>query len=664
MAHEAKLTVPAGVAKTATDAALLRQNMVDERHQLQVIFKDLTYTVQIPNKEGKRKFPVLGPVVRVPKKLLNGVSGIFQPGRLTAVMGASGAGKTSLLQVLAGEARQGSLSGSILVNGENVKGNMKKVSGFVFQDDVILATMTVKEAITMSALLRLPHEMSREAKMEAVENTIKLLNLEKCANTIIGNSTIKGVSGGERKRCAMAMEIITNPSVLYLDEPTSGLDTFTAYSVVSTLKNLALTGRTVIATIHQPSSEIYHLFDDLLLMAAGEIIYAGPAKSALDYFAKYGYHCPDFTNPADYLFMSVLNNEEGAAAAKHATPEGATPNSNNADRIRDLLDKWKSSPESQAYERQLASPRGGGIDATTFKAYAPFVAQFTYLFGRVGKNAIRNPMVIKAKAGQSVVIAIIIGLLFQGTGTDFTASGAQNRNGMLFFCTINNVMSATISNLSIFGSEVNVFAREYGAGYYGLPSYFFSKIIVELPFQIIFPWLFSIVVYWFVGLQNTAGKYFLFLVFIVFSSCCGFSLGIALASVFDSLEQALGAAPMILMPLMLFSGLFVNNGSIPVYFDWIKYISPFKYAYEGLMKNEYGGLSIACQTGSTVLVDGQICLNNLGFNDSFSIAVCVAVLAGMMGCLIVLAYICLYRLVVSKGKAVEPTAPGDFKQAS
>ncbi|KAI9347308.1 ABC-2 type transporter-domain-containing protein [Obelidium mucronatum] len=655
------IAIPLSEAKRVTENAILKENIVDEKHRLQVAFKNLTYSVMIPDKQKleKSKFHLRPP--KLSKKLLNGVSGIFQPGRLTAVMGASGAGKTSLLQVLAGEARQGSLTGSILVNGEHIKGNMNKVSGFVFQDDVILATMTVKEAITMSALLRLPHEMSTESKLESVDKTIKLLNLEKCAGTIIGNSTIKGISGGERKRTAMAMEIITNPSVLFLDEPTSGLDTFTAFSVVNTLRNLAATGRTIITTIHQPSSEIYQLFDDLLLMANGEIVYAGPANAAIDYFGKCGYKCPDFTNPADFLFMSVLNNEPDETSptkSKEAlASQSNKPAVSNDVRIKGLLETWKSSSENQAFQTQLNSLRTGGIDPSKFKAYAPFGVQFNYLFGRVARNAMRNPMVVKAKLAQSIVISLIIGVLFQGTGSNLNYAGAQNRNGMLFFSVINNVMSSTISNLSIFGEEKSVFSREFGAGYYGLPPYFFSKILVELPFQILFPWIFSLISYWFVGLQNQADKYFLYLLFVVFSSCAGFSLGIAIASVFSSLEAALGAAPMILMPLMMFSGLFVNNGSIPAYFDWIKYISPMKYAYEGLMKNEYTGLMIACRSTNPIYqIDGQYCLDDMGFNDQFPIFVCVACLAGMVVGLIVVAYGCLYRLVVGKGKAVEPKA--------
>ncbi|KAJ3202951.1 ATP-binding cassette sub- G member 1, partial [Entophlyctis luteolus] len=615
----------------------MEPDQISDSKRVQIVFKSLTYSVMVKDTSGEQKHRFRKP--KVAKKLLTSVSGIFQPGKMTAVMGASGAEVDLATQVLAGEARQGTLTGAILANGVDIGGNMKKVSGFVFQDDCILATKTVREAITMSAILRLPAEMSAEDKTEAVNRTIKLLNLEKCAETIIGNSSIKGVSGGERKRTAMAMEMITNPSVIFLDEPTSGLDTFTAFSVINTLKNLAKVGRTVIMTIHQPSSEIFQLFDDLLLMANGEVVYAGQAEKATNYFAKYGYICPDFTNPADFLFMTVLNNEPDAE--KSDISESSTTKKNNEERIRSLIQTWKKSEENSTFEAQLISPKSGGLEKSTFKTYASISTQFGFLFGRVWKNAMRNPLAVKAKAGQTVFIAIIIGLLFQGTGTDFAYSGAQNRNGMMFFSVINNVMSAAIANLSMFGEEKAVFSREFGAGYYGLPAYFLSKIVVELPFQIAFPIVFSLIVYWFVGLQNVAQKFFIFMLMTIFASCSGFSLGIAVASMFESLEAALGAMPLILMPLMvaeflqtcltmfqLFSGLFINNGSIPAYFDWIKYISVD--GYEAMAKNEYTGLTIACRGGNNTAIDGSLCLDDLGFSDVFSIDLCIIILCAMV----------------------------------
>ncbi|KAJ3212270.1 ATP-binding cassette sub- G member 1 [Dinochytrium kinnereticum] len=629
---DVKVKVKSIDAFQVEEEAIIKENLLPEKDRMQIVFKNLNYTIRISKPDPDAKFPKRN--IRADKTILKGVTGLFQPGRLIAVMGASGAGKTSLLQIIAAEAHLGTLSGSIIVNGEEVgTQGIKKISGFVFQDDIILATMTVKEAITMSALLRLPAEMSLEEKNDRVTKIIKLLNLEKAANTIIGDSQNKGISGGERKRTAMAMEMITNPSVLFLDEPTSGLDTFTAYSVVRTLKNLAATGRTIIATIHQPSSEVFHLFDELLLLADGRTIYAGPADGAVDYFSKLGYECPEYTNPADFLFMSVLNSED----ASTVDPTAPTVQS-QADRILGLLDAWDASPQAQAIDSETKSPRSGGISGAAHKVRSLFSTQFGFLFQRASKNAFRNPLVVKAKLGQAVSIAIIIGILYYGTGTDYGYSGAQNRQGMLFFTAVNMVMSSTIGVLSIFGEEKTVFTREFGAGYYGLPAYFFSKILVEMPFQIIFPWLFATIVYWFVGLQNSVSKYFIYVLFSVLSSCCGFSLGIAIACIFESLETALAAAPLLLMPLM------GSNTSD---------------AFEGLYKNEFTGIQIVCNATAQnpVRVDGSVCITNQGFNDTFSILVCCITLLAMAVILIVVAYGSLLRVVLSKGKAVEPSKP-------
>ena len=187
-----------------------------------VTFNTLTMAVEVADTKAKK-----GPCGRAPKNMrtiLAGINGVFEAGKFTAIMGASGAGKTTLLNAVAGEAAGGHLSGSIQLNGGSVDSDtMRRVSAFVFQDDVILSTMTVREAITMSAQLRLPREMSLTEKLERVEQVIEILHLDRCKDTIIGTAGQHGgVSGGERKRCSIAMELITNPSVIFLDEPTSG----------------------------------------------------------------------------------------------------------------------------------------------------------------------------------------------------------------------------------------------------------------------------------------------------------------------------------------------------------------------------------------------------------------------------------------------------------
>ncbi|TPX37995.1 hypothetical protein SmJEL517_g00239 [Synchytrium microbalum] len=604
--------------------------------EVQIVFQDLSYSIVVPAPVQTSKGPFAKKEM-VTKQILKNVNGAFNPGRLTAVMGASGAGKTSLLQVLAGEAKQGMVEGRILLNGEEiVSKEIKRCSGFVFQDDVILSTMTVREAITMSALLRLPSDWTLERKHAKVDETIQLLGLEKAANTIIGDTETKGVSGGERKRTAMAMEMITEPQVLFLDEPTSGLDTFTAYAVIKILSELAHAGRTIIATIHQPSSEIFHLFDDLVLMADGKVMYAGSQEHVVDYFGAHGYPCPKYSNPADYLFMSVLNN-----TAQEVT-SGGQVKENNKDRIERLLGVFDKSDEFSLIKKQVDNPDKGGVLVGSTK-------KFPYLLQRASKNAIRNPLIIKARMAQTVVISLIIGFLFLNTGSTTGQASVQNRSGVLFFASVNNVMSSCIGILSIFGGEKTVFTREHGAQYYSLPSYFISKTLVEMPYQILFPWGQATILYWMVGLQNVASKYFIFSSFVVLSSVCGWALGIFFACMFSSLPVALAVTPVILMPLMLFSGLFANLNAIPIWLRWIQYISPIKYGFEGMLKNEYTGIQLWC--AGALPVDGSVCLTQQGMDDGLGIWACALILIAMVLALLGLAYLSLNSLVSAKSSS-------------
>lgn len=180
------------------------------------------------------------------------------------------------------------------------------LSAYVQQDDILFQTMTVRECLEFAAKLKL--QGTYDEKIRRVEDIIKELRLNKCQNTKIGGPLIKGVSGGERKRTSIGVELITDPQLIFLDEPTTGLDSFTATSVMETLRDLALTGRTVISTIHQPNSDIFEMFDRLMLLAQGKIIYFNEARLSVDYFAGIGQRCPELSNPADF-FMSMMSIE-------------------------------------------------------------------------------------------------------------------------------------------------------------------------------------------------------------------------------------------------------------------------------------------------------------------------------------------------------------------
>jgi ABC-type multidrug transport system ATPase subunit len=185
------------------------------------------------------------------------------------------------------------VTGELLINGQPVEPtHVKSLSGLVFQDDLILQTMTVREALTMAAILRLPAAMSMDERLSRVEEVIQMLKLEKSADVVVGDSEVKGISGGERKRLSVGMELINNPYLLFLDEFSSGLDTFTARKVGEILKELAQSGRTIVSTIHQPSAELFFMFDDLLLLAEGQTLYFGPTTGVISYFERLGHKIP------------------------------------------------------------------------------------------------------------------------------------------------------------------------------------------------------------------------------------------------------------------------------------------------------------------------------------------------------------------------------------
>ena len=200
-------------------------------------------------------------------------------------------------------------SGVVSVNGVE-KANIPNYSAFsayVQQDDILFQTMTVRECLEFAAKLKL--DGTTESKIKRVDELIATLKLNKAQNTQIGGPLVKGISGGERKRTSVGVELITDPALIFLDEPTTGLDSFIATQVMENLRDLALTfGKTVISTIHQPNSDIYDMFDRLLLIAKGKIIYYNEARLAIDYFASINRQCPELTNPADY-FMTIMSIE-------------------------------------------------------------------------------------------------------------------------------------------------------------------------------------------------------------------------------------------------------------------------------------------------------------------------------------------------------------------
>jgi ABC-type multidrug transport system ATPase subunit len=320
------------------------------------------------------------------KTILDDISADMPSGSLTAIIGGSGSGKTSLLNSMSGRLAVGSrlaTSGRTLFNGNEDVSQIK--SAYVIQQDILLPTLTVRETLMYAAQLRLPSSVTQDERTRLVEEVILELSLKEAANTRIGDHAHKGCSGGEKRRTSIGVQLLSNPSLLWLDEPTTGLDSTSAFQVIKTLQTLARKGRTVIVTIHQPRSEIWDLFDNVILLSRGKPAYAGSAKECLPYFAKLGHEMPPFTNPAEYL-IDVVSIDNRSAEAEHAAQE----------RVGRVIEAWRAHCNSTLNEKDGA----GALSATVTKTSArqnrdkrnSLIQQTRVLTARTWTVTIRDPM--------------------------------------------------------------------------------------------------------------------------------------------------------------------------------------------------------------------------------------------------------------------------------
>ena len=387
------------------------------------------------------------------KAILKGLAGRAPPGRLVACMGPSGSGKTSLINLLSG--RGAPTAGRVFVNGKRASpATLRRIGSFVQQDDCLLETLTVREVLATAAAFTLPRRMTKAEKAARVDDAVALLRLHKCTDTLIGSPAggTKGISGGERKRTSVAIELISNPRILFLDEPTSGLDANMAASLVKTLQALSATGRPVVASVHQPSSEIYFLFDDLVLLLNGSPVYVGSIKQSISYFSVLGFPTPQFSNPADFIFTQVLTDTSAAtAAASAADLAKLIDETARSDDVREafLVQAWETSSERKGLDASLAAE--AIEDAAEYKLQstseprATVGEQALVLTVRAVKNILRNRLLIPAMVGQAFFFALLTAVIWVPLPMD-NAAGIQDRAGLLFFTTTNPLFGNTIGS--------------------------------------------------------------------------------------------------------------------------------------------------------------------------------------------------------------------------
>jgi ABC-type multidrug transport system ATPase subunit len=430
------------------------------------------------------------------------------PGEILAIIGSSGAGKSSLLNVLAG--RYPRYQGDVTYNGVKLTKSIKRIIGYVTQDDILLKNLTVEESLLFTALLRLSDQPRKRVEEKLIE-----LGINHCKKQRIGSHGEKNViSGGERKRTSVAVELLTNPSVIFLDEPTSGLDSKTALNLMDTLVDLAKFHRTVVLTIHQPRSDIFNRFDKLMILSKGKIIYFGARDNALQYFATFGCLCPSYFNPGDFLIDQISESDD------------------KTDRLLAAYEKCEKPPLiSRISDVHASAPYSAG-----------YLYQVWILFRRSFLCFIRDKSVCLARILQAIAMALLVGLIYLGGVTGQRA--IQNLTGALFFIMIQQGMSPLFTTLTVFQSEKNVLYKEYESKQYSISAYFIGKSLAEVPMYMIAPAIFGTIVYFMVGFQATAAKFFIFLLIIVLTALSSNSLGLIILTIHhDNVDSILWFLP-------------------------------------------------------------------------------------------------------------------------
>ncbi|KAM9476682.1 broad substrate specificity ATP-binding cassette transporter ABCG2-like [Clarias gariepinus] len=547
----------------------------------------------------------------ITKDILVNLNGIMKPG-LNAILGPTGSGKSSFLDVLAARKDPTGLSGEVLIDGSPQPSNYKCLSGYVVQDDIVMGTLTVRENLCFSAALRLSSSIKQKEKEARVNCLISELGLSRVADIKVGTPLIRGISGGERKRTSIGMEMIIDPSVLFLDEPTTGLDASTANSVLLLLKRMASNGRTIIMSIHQPRYSIYQLFDNLTMLVSGKQVYHGPANDALDYFANIGYVCEAYNNPADF-FLDVINGDSrvGLQIVEDIKPEESGDIRQSTE--KHLLEKYRESNHALETKAELERIMRGKEYSTKTKSRTityncGFFHQLNWLVKRTFKNLVLNPQTAIVQLAVTTLLAFTVGAIF--FKVENNQSGLQNRLGALFFI-INNHCFSTLSAAELFITERKLFLHEYISGYYRVSVYFLSKILSDvITLQMIPSIIFSCIVYFMIGFKHTAAAFFIFMFTMMLVVCTATSMTMAISVDHSVVATATLLINLTFLFMMIFSGLLVNLQSVMAWLAWLKYLSIPHYGLTALQINELVGLTF-CHNLSDALTsnstEGIIC---------------------------------------------------------
>ncbi|KAL6219830.1 hypothetical protein ACLB2K_007589 [Fragaria x ananassa] len=583
------------------------------------------------------------------KMILQGLTGFAQPGEVLAIMGPSGCGKTTLLDALAAlkiyvlidsnnnnklkklQTNAGRLTsstqrrGKILINGRKVKLAFG-TSAYVTQDDTLMTTLTVREVVYYSAQLQLPNSMSKAEKKERAETTIREMGLQACMDTRIGGWSRKGLSGGQKRRVSICIEILTRPRLLFLDEPTSGLDSAASYHVMNRIVKLAhRDGRTIIASIHQPSSEVFELFQNLCLLSSGRTVYFGPASQAEQFFASNGFPCPTLRNPSDHCLRTINKDFDIDIEQGH----DGIPSTEEV--INTLIRSYESSNTSKHVHHSVAEicqQKGGALDKGS---QANFITQCLVLTRRSFVNMYRDLGYYWLRLAIYIALCLCVGTIFHDIGSTF--GSIQARGSMLMFVASFLTFMA-IGGFPSFVEDMKIFGRERLNGHYGVAAYVVGSTFSSIPYLLIISLVPGAIAYYLVGLQKSLEHFTYFALVLFVCMMLVESLMMIVASIVPDFLMGIITGAGIQGVMMLTGGFFRLPDDLPKPF-WrypMYHIAFHKYAFQGFYKNEFEELTFPSnQAGGAPTITGEDILKSIWQVEmGYSKWIDLAILFGMV----------------------------------
>ncbi|KAK1674484.1 P-loop containing nucleoside triphosphate hydrolase protein [Colletotrichum godetiae] len=575
----------------------------------------LNTTVQNISWEGT-EVTVKDRETKQPKKIVDRVNGLVEAGEICALMGPSGCGKTTLLNVLAGRpTNASSVSGSVLVNGvKPSRSQFRQMSCFVEQEDALIGSLTVRETLSFTSRLSSTSSLPASERLARINGLLNAFGLNEQANTIIGTPIRKGISGGQKRRVGVASQLITSPKIMFLDEPTSGLDSAASFEVISYLKTVAKRSNLiVIASIHQPSTSTFNLFDKLLLLSAGQTHYFGPVGNVVPYYESLGMPIPLQVNPAEHVLEMVNTDfvkDKREAAQRLEAMHGAWEESRPAKELRLAIsdaEKHSNSLEDDQAEKKPGLPSLALtlLHRSFIKSYRDVVAYGIRFAMYTGLAIMMGTVWLRLSTDQESIIPLTNAIFFGGAFMSFMAVAA----------------------VPSFLEDRDQYVKDHQNGLYGPTALLISNFFIGIPYLFLIALIFSVISYWLSNFRPSASAFFIWVLWLFLDLLAAESLVVFFVSLFPSFVISLALVAFANGLWMSVNGFMVSPTILNSFYKYVFHYWDYqKYVFEGMMHNEFAQRTYTCGKGcqcmyqtplaSECKIAGQGVLDTYGYTEN------------------------------------------------